>query len=98
MDAEHSSNDEEKEPTCRICYSTEEEVNNELICPCECKGSIRFVHEVCIKEWARIASVNSDDSMESLKWEICHAVLSKKKQFESLSNIARNLYNNLIIY
>lgn len=33
---------------CRICYEGDHEYN-ELIHPCKCTGSVRFVHEECLK-------------------------------------------------
>ena len=37
----------ETNPKCRICF----ESNNPLIVPCDCKGSIRFIHQECLKTW-----------------------------------------------
>ncbi|CEM22827.1 unnamed protein product [Vitrella brassicaformis CCMP3155] len=36
-------------PTCWICYSNDEE--HDLISPCECKGSIGWVHQECLRKW-----------------------------------------------
>ena len=36
---------------CRICLSEGPCVNDPLICPCECTGSIRYVHAQCIGHW-----------------------------------------------
>lgn len=35
--------------TCRICL----EGGGELVSPCPCRGSVRFVHEACLKQWLR---------------------------------------------
>ena len=37
--------------TCRICLSEEELPNHELITPCKCGGSMRFIGLSCLKEW-----------------------------------------------
>ncbi|ORD93817.1 MARH6 [Enterospora canceri] len=37
-------------PTCRICYG-ENEPQNALISPCLCKGSVKFIHEKCLRFW-----------------------------------------------
>lgn len=34
-------------PFCKFCYGTE----SGLISPCLCKGSIKYVHTVCLKQW-----------------------------------------------
>ncbi|OQS55499.1 ATP-binding protein [Ecytonucleospora hepatopenaei] len=35
---------------CRVCYC-ETEKNNKLISPCNCKGSVKFIHEKCLRFW-----------------------------------------------
>jgi RING-variant domain len=35
---------------CRICLS-EEEPENLLINPCSCTGSMKYIHETCLREW-----------------------------------------------
>ena len=42
----------EKElPFCKICFETGNTIDNKLIHPCKCDGSIKFVHEKCILKW-----------------------------------------------
>ena len=36
---------------CRFCLDTEGTEENPLIIPCECKGSIRYVHQRCLDKW-----------------------------------------------
>ena len=36
---------------CRICLSGFENSGNRLVSPCECQGSVRFVHEGCLMQW-----------------------------------------------
>ena len=57
---------------CRICL--ESEINaetGEFISPCECTGSVKYVHEECLKKW--IAS--SRISIDKAKCELCHVKL-----------------------
>lgn len=42
--------DEDDEDLCRICRSPEES-GNPLRYPCACRGSIKFVHEECLRLW-----------------------------------------------
>ena len=46
---------------CRICY----EGGRNLISPCDCKGSIRYIHKHCLLKWIKIS--------ESKKCEICNS-------------------------
>ena len=40
---------------CRICLSGEDNAtSNPLICPCECKGSMRYIHYLCLKNWLNL--------------------------------------------
>ena len=34
---------------CRICYSPESDINDPLISPCKCSGSMRLIHYKCMK-------------------------------------------------
>jgi hypothetical protein len=37
-------------PICRICLC-EEDADHQLINPCKCAGSLRFIGIGCLKEW-----------------------------------------------
>ena len=40
---------------CRICLSGETNpAKNPLICPCICKGSMKFIHYLCLKNWLNL--------------------------------------------
>lgn len=39
---------------CRICYDTEKN-NKNMISPCKCKGSIKWVHPECLEKWITIS-------------------------------------------
>ena len=41
----------EKDAMCRICLSNEISKYNVLISPCECSGSIKYIHVDCLKTW-----------------------------------------------
>ena len=34
---------------CRICYTEEDDKNNPLVQPCNCSGSMKFIHLKCLK-------------------------------------------------
>ena len=40
-----------KPRTCRICYGTDYSIENPLISPCTCKGSMKYIHFKCLKNW-----------------------------------------------
>jgi hypothetical protein len=37
--------------TCRFCLSEVYEAKNPFLSPCHCKGSIEFVHLLCLNKW-----------------------------------------------
>ena len=40
---------------CRICLSGETNSSkNPLICPCICKGSMKYIHYLCLKNWLNL--------------------------------------------
>ena len=36
-------------PTCRICYLLNSDMDNPLISPCNCNGSMKYIHYKCLK-------------------------------------------------
>ncbi|KAJ1616589.1 hypothetical protein T492DRAFT_1105543, partial [Pavlovales sp. CCMP2436] len=56
--ADDEADDEDDEPTCRICFATGSWRGNRLIAPCACTGSGKLVHSRCLAEW-RLHSVGS---------------------------------------
>ncbi|CDS04162.1 hypothetical protein LRAMOSA07117 [Lichtheimia ramosa] len=46
-----SSQLENEDPKCRICFGESEEGGAAFIVPCKCNGSIRYVHDICLKDW-----------------------------------------------
>ena len=55
-------------PTCKFCYEKEKK-NDPLIIPCKCEGTIKYVHQSCIKKW--IKNSNPDLFSHNLHCEIC---------------------------
>ena len=40
---------------CRICLSGEDNpISNPLMCPCICKGSMKYIHYLCLKNWLNL--------------------------------------------
>eukprot|EP00820_Chromera_velia_P028378 Cvel_11634.t1-p1 / transcript=Cvel_11634.t1 / gene=Cvel_11634 / organism=Chromera_velia_CCMP2878 / gene_product=E3 ubiquitin-protein ligase MARCH7, putative / transcript_product=E3 ubiquitin-protein ligase MARCH7, putative / location=Cvel_scaffold737:888-1744(-) / protein_length=58 / sequence_SO=supercontig / SO=protein_coding / is_pseudo=false len=50
-------------PICRVC----QDGDGELIVPCDCKGSVKYVHRQCLDKW-RSSGVNP---MSLTRCEIC---------------------------
>lgn len=52
-DPEGRSSPAAEEIFCKFCYSFENPLgkNNDLVNPCGCKGSIKYVHKYCLRIW-----------------------------------------------
>ena len=48
------SNADEDAPTCRICHSTTH--RDDMISPCMCTGSSRYVHQRCLQQWIEMTT------------------------------------------
>ncbi|KAL4497965.1 hypothetical protein ABPG72_014822 [Tetrahymena utriculariae] len=49
-DMQQIYDEDQQQKICRICFS-EETLFNKFIYPCNCKGSIKFIHESCLKTY-----------------------------------------------
>lgn len=43
----------EKDYACRICLGESDLIDNRLITPCKCDGTMKYIHYRCLKEWLR---------------------------------------------
>lgn len=59
--------------TCRICLE-KEKANAKLITPCLCKGTMRYVHNLCLKKWLEENNIKIDiNNKDDIHCEICKA-------------------------
>ena len=59
-----------RHPTCRICCDANIYALNRLIAPCNCNGSMRFIHVKCLEKW--IKSRNQGQNI--YQCEICRQI------------------------
>lgn len=59
---------------CRICL--DEEDQKDLISPCNCSGSTKYIHRDCLENW-RATNINEDNYK---RCEICHFEYEIEKQ------------------
>lgn len=71
---------------CRICL--DEDDQKDLISPCNCSGSTKYVHRDCLENW-RATNINEDNYK---RCEICHFEYEMEKQELSRSGtICKNI-------
>ena len=51
---------------CRICFDLESDTKP-LISPCKCSGSMRYIHEECLKIWL----LSQDKDLSLSECDIC---------------------------
>lgn len=44
-------NEPDDEKICWICHSTEDDQNGRWITPCQCRGTMKWVHHNCLQMW-----------------------------------------------
>ena len=99
---------EKKNKTCRICFIPEEdEVNNPLVQPCNCDGSLKYIHLQCLSQWIYTHScekleINNKCSIYLIKPVVCELCKTKfpdyikfKNRFFPLINFT-NEYNSYL--
>ena len=67
---------------CRICHCNETESQSELMSPCACAGSLKYVHQTCLQQWVKSANTKS---CELCKYEF--EMSTKVKPFRKVSAI-----------
>mmetsp|Transcript_24771 Transcript_24771/g.43632 ORF Transcript_24771/g.43632 Transcript_24771/m.43632 type:complete len:334 (-) Transcript_24771:1472-2473(-) len=75
-----SSDDEmeEEQKTCKICFGASDEMNC-LISPCDCSGSVRYVHLECLQRWLTSkCQVTDSENFKGYFWKSMHCELCKK--------------------
>jgi len=48
--------------TCKICFDGLKDPSDSLISPCLCQGSVKYIHEECLKTWLAGKEQNLDES------------------------------------
>lgn len=86
----------EQKSACRICLNEVESVEDPLISPCKCAGTMRFIHLNCLKEWLR-SKVSSKVTEKGMSFHIkdltCELCKSDFPAFISQNDNRINLLN-----
>ena len=66
---------DDDDAVCRVCHGPAEP-GNELYHPCNCSGSIKFVHQECLLEWLKVSKQGRKKGRCELCGEICCRTLT----------------------
>ena len=81
-------------PTCRICMSSEE--SDDLCCPCDCKGTNKWVHGKCQIRWI-IRSKRIDCEICGYKWVVPMTTKNPHAYIDS-SKILDDIFLGFVIF
>ena len=98
------TNEKKTKPACRICYGEDTNDDNPLICPCMCRGSMKYIHYECLKNWLNSKiedeiSIDADDqdidvisyNRKDIACELCKEKLPDYVKYN-------NLFYNITFY
>jgi hypothetical protein len=82
IESENSSPTDSKKdkskPQCRFCWGTESTEENPCIVPCNCSGSVGFIHYNCLKNWISLKMQRKEhESITTLFWRNFECELCK---------------------
>ncbi len=64
---------------CRICLSDKHDVENPLISPCKCDGTMKYIHLKCLQQWMRSRlATRSTENAVSFTWKTLNCELCKR--------------------
>ena len=63
---------------CRFCWGTESSLENPCIVPCNCSGTVGFIHYLCLKNWLSLKMQSKETSqITTLFWRNFECELCK---------------------
>ena len=110
-DNENKETKNKKSQICRICYLGEyDKINNPLIKPCKCSGSMKYIHYECLLHWIKTKikannpiqddnNILSTYSLCDVECELCKNKLPNyirhKNKIYSLLNLDKKFDGNM---
>ncbi len=64
---------------CKICLQDDiADLNNPMITPCQCSGSMRYIHLNCLRQWIKQRiTVTTDANVTAITWKTLTCELCK---------------------
>eukprot|EP00350_Pseudokeronopsis_sp_OXSARD2_P010017 CAMPEP_0170551042 /NCGR_PEP_ID=MMETSP0211-20121228/9051_1 /TAXON_ID=311385 /ORGANISM="Pseudokeronopsis sp., Strain OXSARD2" /LENGTH=140 /DNA_ID=CAMNT_0010857941 /DNA_START=746 /DNA_END=1168 /DNA_ORIENTATION=- len=83
---------------CRICLSDENTPDNQMISPCKCDGTMKFIHIECLRGWLNSKrTYKENEAVKTYCWKILECELCKIR-FPDRINLENGAYIELISY
>lgn len=89
----------EQEIKCKICFLYENPISdiNDLISPCNCKGSMKYVHNYCLKMW-RYRGKSFEDTSKCCQCGVCYVIQGETSPGKILTFFSTVLISILIYF
>ena len=94
-------------PNCRLCYQSESTISDPLISPCNCNGSMKYIHLSCLKNSIKLKYHKKSDIyydmfiFQNYTCEICLSMYPKyiiyKTQVYFLIDIDLDKFENYVL-
>ncbi|CDW73967.1 e3 ubiquitin-protein ligase march2-like [Stylonychia lemnae] len=81
--SDNNGDQSQPQKDCRICFGS----RGPLIEPCDCKGSMAYVHTQCLQKWLQ--------SKNTMQCELCHFQIKSQLTLRSFGKIAFDLWRAL---
>ena len=96
-----------QKPNCRLCYQSESSITDPLISPCNCSGSMKYIHLSCLKNSIKLKYHKKSEEyydiflFQNYNCEICLSMYPKyiiyKTQIYYLIDIDFNKFENYVL-
>ena len=103
----NNNNDNNNKPYCRLCYQSESSITDPLISPCNCNGSMKYIHLSCLKNSIKLKYHKKSDTyydmfiFQNYACEICLSMYPKyiiyKTQVYFLIDINLDKFDNYVL-
>ena len=100
-------NGNNNKPNCRLCYQTESTISDPLISPCNCNGSMKYIHLSCLKNSIKLKYHKKSEMyydmfiFQNYSCEICLSMYPKyiiyKTQVYFLIDIDLDKFENYVL-
>lgn len=84
----------QNESNCRVCFNQDSDINNPLLIPCSCSGTMTYIHYLCLKRNIKSRlSLLTEDSCIFLTWSHfnCEICLSEYPRYIKYMNLMYSL-------
>jgi hypothetical protein len=71
---------------CRICYETTNTTKNKLIAPCLCIGSVKYIHETCLRSWIITSNSSYQENLNQTNQMILDKTTCELCKFQYIIN------------